>query len=106
MMGILGGKGTSSAPKSSEHGQESSTSNAVSRKVTVSFWAKRRVNTHRINFFFGEKMQLDVSVAQIKKYGLAAILESNVPLCYFLYYLLDNYCAENLVRHYSSFPFY
>lgn len=37
-----------------------------------------------------------MSVAQIETHGLKAILHSNVPLCYFLYSLLEELCSENL----------
>lgn len=65
--------------------------------IPPSFWLKRRGSSQVVSWFFGQKIQVDVSVNEIKKYGLSALLQSNVPLCYFLYYLLDNYCSENLV---------
>lgn len=68
--------------------------------IPQSFWLKRRQSSQVVSWFFGQKIQVDVSVSEIKKYGLGALLQSNVPLCYFLYYLLDNYCSENLVQLY------
>ncbi|KAG1281558.1 hypothetical protein G6F57_000059 [Rhizopus arrhizus] len=59
---------------------------------------KKRVNKsfHKLNCFFGEPTPVDVCICEIKKEGLKAILESKVPLCYFLYYLLDEHSSENL----------
>lgn len=68
------------------------------KTIPISYWAKRRAYSQYISWYFGQKVQLDVSVAEIEKHGLAAMLESNVPLCYFLYYLLDAYSSENLVQ--------
>ena len=61
---------------------------------------KKRVNKsfHKLNCFFGEPTPVDVCICEIKKEGLKAILESKVPLCYFLYYLLDEHSSENLVN--------
>lgn len=69
-------------------------------QVSISYWAKRRGHSAYLSWFFGTKIQLDVAVSEIRRYHLAALLESNVPLCYFLYNLLDNYCAENLVIYF------
>ncbi|KAG1148844.1 hypothetical protein G6F37_006600 [Rhizopus arrhizus] len=59
---------------------------------------KKKVSksSHKLESFFGEPTPVDVCVYEIKKEGLKAILESKVPLCYFLYYLLDEYSSENL----------
>lgn len=76
------------------------TTNSINKgTVPPSFWLKRRQSSQVVSWFFGQKIQVDVSVSEIKKYGLGALLQSNVPLCYFLYYLLDNYCSENLVAN-------
>ncbi|KAI8337576.1 hypothetical protein BC941DRAFT_340841, partial [Chlamydoabsidia padenii] len=40
--------------------------------------------------------QEDISIQDIKTDGLSAMLESKVPLCYFLYHLLEEYSCENL----------
>lgn len=60
---------------------------------------KVRVNrsSKKLECFFGEPTPLDVCVAEIEKEGLKAMLESKVPLCYFLRHLLEEYSAENLV---------
>lgn len=41
--------------------------------------------------------QTDVSITEIRNVGLKAILQSKVPLCYFLYHLLQEFSSENLV---------
>lgn len=38
----------------------------------------------------------DISLSNVETYGLGALLQSNVPLVYFLRYLLDHWAAENL----------
>jgi hypothetical protein len=38
-------------------------------------------------------------VREIRKEGLKALLQSKVPLCYFLYHLLEEFSSENLVRN-------
>lgn len=45
---------------------------------------------------FRSSPPLDISISNIETYGLGAILQSNVPLVYFLRYLLDHWAAENL----------
>ncbi|CAO3677085.1 unnamed protein product [Rhizopus stolonifer] len=59
---------------------------------------KKKVSksSHKLESFFGEPTPVDVCIYEIRKEGLKAILESKVPLCYFLYYLLDEYSSENL----------
>lgn len=59
---------------------------------------KVRINrsSKKLECFFGEPTPLDVCVAEIEKEGLKAMLESKVPLCYFLHHLLEEYSAENL----------
>ncbi|KAI8068316.1 hypothetical protein BC940DRAFT_299679 [Gongronella butleri] len=52
----------------------------------------------------------DISVRQIRKEGLKALLRARVPLCYFLFHLLEEYSHENLFFHieleqYESFEY-
>lgn len=54
-------------------------------------------SSKKLECFFGEPTPIDVCVSEIMKEGLKAMLESKVPLCYFLYYLLDEFSSENLV---------
>lgn len=51
----------------------------------------------KLEYFFGEPTPVDVCISEINKEGLKAMLESKVPLCYFLYHLLDEFSSENLV---------
>lgn len=55
-------------------------------------------SSKKLNYFFGETVPIDVCVNEIIKEGLKAMLESKVPLCYFLYHLLEEFSSENLVR--------
>lgn len=50
----------------------------------------------KIRGFFGESIYIDVPVNLIEQKGLSAILQSNVPLAYFLYALMEDMNAENL----------
>jgi hypothetical protein len=54
-------------------------------------------SNRKLNYFFGESTPLDVCISEVRREGLKAILESKVPLCYFLFYLLEEYNSENLV---------
>jgi len=58
-------------------------------------------HTHRsaqkLSSFFGDEgVPFDITIKEIEASGLKAILQSKVPLCYFLYSLLEDYCSENL----------
>ncbi|RKP08813.1 hypothetical protein THASP1DRAFT_15115, partial [Thamnocephalis sphaerospora] len=60
--------------------------------------------------FFGDLPPADVSVGEIERDGLCAMLRARVPLCYFLRFLLDEFSSENLffyleIEQYESFPF-
>ncbi|KAJ3203780.1 hypothetical protein HK099_001377 [Clydaea vesicula] len=64
----------------------------------------------KLENFFGSAPPLDISVTDIKKNGLSAILLSRVPLAYFLYQILQEHSCENLfflleVDHYESTEF-
>lgn len=88
---------SSLAGSSAAHGlRDGQRQPAIKGQVPLSFWAKRRAKSPHLTWFWGESIAQDVAVAEIQRYGLGALLESNIPLCYFLYYLLDNYCSENL----------
>lgn len=60
------------------------------------FREKRKMSKKKIKGFFGESVHVDVPVSVIERKGLPAILQSNVPLCYFLNALLEDMNAENL----------
>lgn len=52
---------------------------------------------HKLENFFGQSIPIDVNIAEIETHGLKAMLQSKVPLCYFLYSMLEELCSENLV---------
>lgn len=58
---------------------------------------KTTKTNRKLNNFFGEQPPLDICVREIRKEGLKALLQSKVPLCYFLYHLLEEFSSENLV---------
>jgi hypothetical protein len=58
---------------------------------------KSKMSTRKLESFFGEKPPLDICMKEIEKEGLKAMLNSKIPLCYFMYSLLEEYSAENLV---------
>ncbi|CAG8622077.1 10968_t:CDS:2 [Rhizophagus irregularis] len=69
-------------------------------------YKQRTINSSiKLNKFFGDKPPLDICVKEIEKEGLKAMLHSKIPLCYFLYSLLEEYSCENLVEQYESFVF-
>ncbi|CAO3650678.1 unnamed protein product [Mucor hiemalis] len=65
-------------------------------EVHLSYKVRVNRSSKKLDCFFGEPTPLDVCVAEIVKEGLKAMLESKVPLCYFLHHLLEEYSAENL----------
>lgn len=60
------------------------------------FHEKRKMSKKAIKNFFGESVPVDVPINVVEQKGLAAILQSHIPLCYFLYSLLVDMNAENL----------
>nr|KAJ3405991.1 hypothetical protein HK105_003625 [Polyrhizophydium stewartii] len=54
------------------------------------------VSSRKITAIFGEACPVDISTTQIERKGLWALLLSNLPLCYFLLYLLRKHTAEIL----------
>lgn len=63
-----------------------------------SYKQKLSRSSRKLESFFGEPTPVDVCISEIEKEGLNAILESKVPLCHFLHYLLTEVSSENLVR--------
>lgn len=58
---------------------------------------RMRLSREKLARFFGCSWPpYDLSLRVIERYGLAALLQSNVPLVYFLRHLLDQWAAENL----------
>lgn len=52
----------------------------------------------KMRLFFGTQVPYDVSLRNIDEFGLPAMLQSNVPLCYFLMSLVKEIASENLVH--------
>ncbi|KAG0163946.1 hypothetical protein DFQ28_010843 [Apophysomyces sp. BC1034] len=59
-------------------------------------------SSRKLDNFFGEQAPHDICVKEIRKEGLKAMLQSKIPLCYFLYHLLEEYSSENLSFSYTS----
>ncbi|CAG8519105.1 5725_t:CDS:2 [Acaulospora colombiana] len=57
---------------------------------------RTKLSSRKLLNFFGDKPPLDICVKEIEKEGLKAMLHSKIPLCYFLYSLLEEYSGENL----------
>jgi len=54
-------------------------------------------SVQKLTSFFGDEgIPFDITIKEIEASGLKALLQSKVPLCYFLYSLLEDYCSENL----------
>lgn len=75
-----------------------------------SYKQRSTARSSKLTKFFGSDPPLDVSIPEIEKQGLKAILTSKVPLAYFLYSLLEDWSCENLffyleVEHYNNAKF-
>ncbi|CAJ0639458.1 6509_t:CDS:2 [Entrophospora sp. SA101] len=57
---------------------------------------RTKLTSQKLLNFFGAKPPIDICVREIEKEGLKAILNSKIPLFYFLYSLLEEYSPENL----------
>src|SRR3982751_2391645 len=63
------------------------------------FTRRNLKSKRKLENFFGQSIPVDVSVRDIEHLGLRAILASRVPLCYFLYQMLEEHSSENLFFH-------
>ncbi len=63
----------------------------------VSVWRQRRKTKKKMEHFFGEHIPIDISIADIDRYGLEALVHSRVPLIYFVVSLLEQMAIENLL---------
>lgn len=70
---------------------------AIMVDCRVEIQKKKNVSRKKLCDFFGELVPVDVSILEIESIGLSAMLQSSVPLCYFLHCLLENMSTENLV---------
>jgi len=61
------------------------------------YMARTHKTEKKLTDFFGDNdVPFDITINEIEASGLKAMLQSKVPLCYFLYSLLEDYCSENL----------
>ena len=65
-------------------------------EVSLFQLSKGEFSRQKVRKILGKSVPLDVSVREIKECGLKSLLQSNVPLCYFLYTMLEDYSSENL----------
>lgn len=72
---------------------------------------KTKSTNRKLSKFFGvDAIPLEIPVSEIRREGLKALLQSRVPLSYFLLHLLEEFSCENLfffkeVEHYESMSF-
>jgi hypothetical protein len=59
-------------------------------------------NRAKAKKFFGSDLKIDVSLSMIERMKLPAILESDLPLTYFLCFLIKIQGCENLVSQNSA----
>jgi hypothetical protein len=59
---------------------------------------RKRQNQEKVRKFFGSDLKIDVSLNIIKRFKLPAIIESDLPLLYFICFLVKYQGVENLVR--------
>lgn len=60
--------------------------------------SRKRQNQEKVRKFFGSDLKIDVSLNTIKRFKLPAVLESDLPLTYFICFLIKYQGIENLVR--------
>ncbi|KAI7853124.1 hypothetical protein BDC45DRAFT_606705 [Circinella umbellata] len=78
--------------------------------VHMSYKIKTTKSSRKLDYFFGEQAPHDICIQEIRKEGLKALLQSKIPLCYFLYHLLEEFSCENLfffieLEQYESFSY-
>ncbi|KAI7858973.1 hypothetical protein BDC45DRAFT_433467, partial [Circinella umbellata] len=89
---------------------KSSINTNVGFEVHTLYKIKRSRSARKLNNFFGEQTPNDICIAEIRREGLKALLQSKIPLCYFLYHLLQEINSENLfffteIEQYESFTY-
>ena len=75
----------------------SSMNTSTGFEVHTLYKIKRSRSARKLNHFFGEQTPDDICIAEIRREGLKALLQSKIPVCYFLYHLLQEISSENLV---------
>lgn len=58
---------------------------------------RKRQNQEKVRKFFGSDLRIDVPLKMINQLGLPAMLESDLPLTYFICFLIKCQGIENLV---------
>lgn len=77
--------------------QQNEVDSASQYQSTEQYQCKVDKSNKKAFQFFGEPIKLNIPIKEIKREGLRALVYSSVPLGYFLYHLLTEYCSENLV---------
>jgi len=81
-------------------------SSAPNVDVHDTYMERTHKSEKKLTDFFGDKdVPFDITFKEIEHHGLKAMLQSKVPLCYFLYTLLENYCSENLFFYLETLDF-
>ena len=60
--------------------------------------SRKRQNQEKVRKFFGSELKIDVSLNMIDKFKLPAMIESDLPLAYFVCFLIKYQGIENLVK--------
>jgi len=72
-------------------------SSAPNIDIHDKYMVRTNKSAKKLNNFFGnDDVPFDITISEIEVSGLKAVLQSKVPLCYFLCSLLEDYCSENL----------
>lgn len=61
--------------------------------------SRKRQNLEKVRKFFGSDLKIDVSLSMIKRFKLPAMFESDLPLAYFICFLIKYQGVENLVTY-------
>ena len=59
--------------------------------------SRKRQNQETVRKFFGSELRIDVPLKMVRKFKLPAIMESDLPLTYFVCFLIKYQGVENLV---------
>jgi len=71
-------------------------SSAPNIEIHDDYMERTQKSEKKLSNFFGDDVPFDITLKEIEVNGLKAMLQSKVPLCYFLSSLLEDYCSENL----------
>ena len=64
--------------------------------------SRKRQNQEKVRKFFGSDLKIDVSLNIIKRFKLPAMMESDLPLTYFICFLIKYQGFENLVSKHKN----